>query len=267
MTWPGVDACAGELALDAVRRAPPAVDLRGCGIGNVLLAGAGLWAACQRLGVRPRVVHDAPRELGVLDLTEFDVVAPPAAGPPPANAMFCTLGCLMDPDVAASMRRLCRVAEAPRAPQYHAGFCFRETDPALDGEERFMSEEAIETMMGEMARAAAAGDRVFACSNSAALLERALRAAPGAFVVSGSGAPGQGRNAPGHLAQWAELTKCAVVFHGVGDPGGPDGSGGGRTSTFAPTAAVVGGRRVVGVDNAGVVRATHGTGPRDYAWA
>jgi len=94
-------------------------------------------------------------------------------------------------------------------------------------------------------------EKVFVCSNDA----KHLRDLPPNATVLELTDPTQ-RNAPGHWVQHFGLSRCPVIFHGVG---GADGS---ITSTFAPIAALYGGKsHLVGVDNAGNFHAFSG-----YRW-
>ena len=109
-------------------------------------------------------------------------------------------------------------------------------NPALDGDVEFMNEAAIEAMIRLMTRY----KNPFACSNDRAVLARVTERVPWAITVDC--ASWGARNAAAHVAQWLALSKCPIVFHGVGGNGSV-------TSTFAPTAAIFGGcEALVGVD-------------------
>ena len=230
------------------------LDLRNCGFGNVLLMAAG---HLRNGGVA--VYHDAPEaELGILDLSHFVLDPDASRVDPKLNARYCNLSTLLDPAVARVMRRSANGSfgvangsfgvangsfgvangseESPKKNAADAGFCFRVRNPALDGDVEFMNEAAIEAMLRLMTRYT----NPFACSNDRAVLARVTERVPWAITVDC--ASWGARNAADHVAQWLALSKCPIVFHGVGGNGSV-------TSTFAPTAAIFGGcEALVGVD-------------------
>lgn len=210
------------------------LDLRNCGFGNVLLMAAG---HLRNGGVA--VYHDAPdAELGILDLSHFVMDPDASCVDPKLNARYCNLSTLRDPAVARVMRRIVNTPplETSTIDDADAGFCFRVRNPALDGDVEFMNEAAIEAMIRLMTRY----KKPFACSNDRAVLARVTERVPWAITVDC--ASWGARNAPDHVAQWLALSKCPIVFHGVGGNGSV-------TSTFAPTAAIFGGcEALVGID-------------------
>jgi len=211
------------------------LDLRNCGFGNVLLMAAGHL----RNG-GTALFHDAPEaELGILDLSHFVVDPDASRVDPKLNARYCNLATLLDPEVARVMRRITNGSSPEDDVQaVDAGFCFRVRNPALDGDVEFMNDAAIEAMIRIMTRY----KKPFACSNDRAVLARVTERVPWALTVDCKTSWGA-RNAPDHVAQWLALSKCPIVFHGVGGNGSV-------TSTFAPTAAIFGGvaTALVGID-------------------
>lgn len=214
------------------------LDLRNCGFGNVLLMAAGHL----RNG-GTALYHDAPEaELGILDLSHFVLDPDASRVDTKLNARYCNLSTLLDPAVARVMRRIANGSfgvaneESPKKNAADAGFCFRVRNPTLDGDVEFMNETSIEAMIRLMTRY----KTPFACSNDRAVLARVTERVPWAITVEC--ASWGARNAPDHVAQWLALSKCPVIFHGVGGNGSV-------TSTFAPTAAIFGGcEALVGID-------------------
>jgi hypothetical protein len=226
-----------------------ALDLRKCGMGNVLLLAAAHLVASPT-GQRPVIAHDSPEtELHVLDTTFFRVVHPDSARIDPSlNARYCNVRTLFSPDVQHVMRYITRIPEWIRVAgdafvAKHAidvGLCFRISDPALDGNDQFMNDASCSKMI----RIASRSNAPFVCSNDSRILQRIRSLLPHSICVDCStyGV----RNAEEHILQWYILSKCPVVYHG-------NGGNGGISSTFAPTAAVYGNSHIVGVDNAGRV--------------
>jgi hypothetical protein len=219
----------------------PVLDLRDCGIGNVVLMAAGYLDACEAWGVAPRIYHDAPHELDVIDLTGIEIVDTDADVDPAIKPGTCNLPCLYAS--ATRMRRLVRPVDVPLdMTGVDAGFCFRVSAPALDGHVQFMNDAAVQRMMLEMG----AYRRPFVCANDAEVLRRVLAAHP--HAVSLGAEDTATRNAAHHVVQFHALARCPVVYHGIGSD---DPAAGGVTSTFAPVAAAYGGAKIVGVDNTG----------------
>ena len=223
------------------------IDLSGCGIGNVVSGLAGFLVFCRGKGLVPHVFTDAPEN--DLECVRPDMFRLLSALPAPDSgwinislAHFISILTLFDPAVRAAMREI--IVEpadlqdmlSPIAGA-QAGFCIRTSDERHDDSFKFMNDTAVQAMKNEMA----SFDKVSVCSNDA----RHLRDLPPNAVVLELTDPEQ-RNASGHWIQWKALARCPIVFHGVG---GADGS---ITSTFAPIAALLGGKsHLVGVDNSG----------------
>ena len=245
------------------------MDVRGCGIGNLVLLVAGYIRHART--VPPYLVHDTPEELAILNLkTVKDPVECAESGlsymsTTDACSAFCNLRELFHPELPAIMHS---IVQPPLPLPRHgadAGFCFRVTKPHLDRGYTFMSDKAIAAMMDAMH----AFEKPFVCCNDAALLKKLLASHPGAIAMPSRGTEDV-RNAPDHIHQWFALAECPIVFHGIGGGGGSGGGGehggsgehGAIASTFAPTAAVYGGcRAIVGVDNDGVMY-----GGSTYRW-
>lgn len=229
-----------------------ALDLRQCGIGNIVLKAACHAHDCAVRGTRPVIVHDNPMELGVLNLDRFVVTSDASRADPSLNPAYCNLGALFSSqEVHRSMHLVVKPRDVPvDMTGVQAGFCFRISIPALDASCEFMNEPAVERMIREMKKYS----RVFACSNCERLLRRVVESHPNVVTIESDNF--EARNADDHALQWHALSLCPVVYHGV--RGGFGGNV--RTSTFAPVAAVYGQtkRRVrpsvpVGIDNAGNV--------------
>lgn len=228
-----------------------ALDLRKCGIGNIVLEAASHFEWCLRRGVTPVIVHDDPSELGILDLTRFQVTADASRADPSLNPKYCTLRSLWLGD-----RRYLSAVVRPREVPIdmtgvEAGFCFRISIPDLDGDSEFMNDAAIDRMIAEMRKYS----RVFACSNSEKLLRRIVASHPNVATIGSDDF--SARNADDHALQWHALAACPLVYHGIR---GPDG---GTTSTFAPVAAAYGRQPLpIGIDNSGERR----EGFAEYRW-
>lgn len=238
-----------------------ALDLRGCGIGNIVFEAAAHAHNCAVRGIPAAIVHDDPTELGILDLTRFDVTSDASRADPTLNPMYCCLRAFFSPEVRESMRSVVRPRDVPiDMTGVEAGFCFRISNPALDGDAEFMSDAAIDRMIAEMKKYS----RVFACSNSEELLRRVVASHPNVATLGSDDF--SARNADDHALQWHALAACPLVYHGI------RGRAGGTTSTFAPAAAAYGQRRrflgpiiPVGIDNAGELYAGP-VGSNRYGW-
>ena len=232
-----------------------ALDLRKCGIGNIVLEAAAHAHDCAVRGVPPAIVHDDPSELGILDLDYFVVTSDASRADPSLNPRYCCLGALVAREVRESMRSVVRPRDVPiDMTGVEAGFCFRISIPDLDGDVEFMNDAAIDRMIAEMKKYS----RVFACSNSEELLRRVVASHPDVATLGSDDF--SARNADDHALQWHALAACPLVYHGV--RGGGDG-GNVRTSTFAPVAAAYGRQPLpVGIDNSGE-RRDSSTG---YGW-
>ena len=220
----------------------PFLDLTGAGIGNVALGLAAYLKWCAEHHARP-VVH-SPGPLTGVRVT-FDLASSNPGGPAFDFQSVCNLRTVMDPGVREWMLRVVKVPPDIERTWRHfrdvaAGVCIRVSDARHDGDARFMNEAAVTALKREVAAFGARGQRVLVCSNDAACLGDL----PDNAVTYEATDPAE-RNAAGHWMQWHLLSRCPVVYHGVS---GPDGS---ITSTFAPTAAVYGKAKLVGVNNHG----------------
>ena len=231
-----------------------ALDLRGCGIGNIVLEAACHAYHCAVRGVPAVIVHDDPTELGILDLDYFVVTPDASRADPSLNPRYCCLGALVAEEVRRSMQDVVRPRDVPiDMTGVEAGFCFRISIPALDGDVEFMNDAAIDRMIAEMKKYS----RVFACGNSEELLRRVVASHPNVATLGSDDF--SARNADDHAIQWHALSRCPLVYHGVR---GRDG-GNVRTSTFAPVAAAYGCQPLpVGIDNSGERR----EGFSEYRW-
>ncbi len=223
-----------------------ALDLRRCGIGNIVLQAALLKLERPRDAV---IVHDAPHELGILDTDAFEITDDVSRADPKLNSALCTLGALKAAYKTGAFRRVVKPIEGvPELPGVQAGFCFRVKIDDLDGDsDEFMNDLAVSTMITESMKY----DKVLVVGNDESLLERMEMLHPDAVVMPATNA--DVRNHPDHVKQWHALSRCPVVYHGV------KGANSGLTSTFAPTAAVYGGINpvsgdLIGIDNDGIVR-------------
>lgn len=228
------------------------IDVRGCGIGNIVLLLSAFLEWCRAHGTMPVVVTDEPdTDLGGIRKDKFYVVPePPVRGIPIHHAAFCTLSTLGRPDIVDAMRDILVERDDVDDIQCDAAFCIRTADARHDGDVRFMNHEAIAAMKEQMAKYA----KVLVFTNDATNVGDLP---PHAVVYEQTDA--SLRNAPSHWRQWHALGRCPVVYHGIS---GMDGS---VASTFAATAAVFGAGggfdRLIGVDNSG--RLCFG---KDYRW-
>lgn len=235
-----------------------ALDLRRCGIGNIVLEAACHAYDCAVRGVLPAViVHDDPSELRVLDLDYFVVTPDASRVDSSLNPKYCCLAACFSEEVRRSMQDIVKPRDLPvDMTGVEAGFCFRISIPALDGDVQFMNDAAVDRMIREMKKYS----KVFACSNCEELLRRVVASHPNVVTIGSDDF--SARNADDHALQWHALAACPIVYHGV--RGGCDGNV--RTSTFAPVAAAYGqqcrDRTVipVGIDNRGELRAGRGYG-------
>ena len=229
----------------------PVLDLRGCGMGNIVLMTAAYLNLCKDMGARPRICHDRPSELGILrlpdDLQVSDESGIPDLDPRHTAALktaLCDLNMLILQPVLDTIGSIVKPVDPPLdMTGVEAGFCFRVTLPSLDGSNvPFMNEVAIARLLHEMRKY----DRVLVCANHPDLLRRVLAEHPGAVTLGCVNH--DTRNADHHILQFHALSRCPVVYHGVRDFSGKVP---GVTSTFAAIAGVYGGSSLVGVDNAG----------------
>jgi hypothetical protein len=240
-----------------------ALDLRGCGIGNIVLEAACHAYDCAVRGVPAVIVHDDPSELGIMDLDYFVVTPDASYADPTLNPKYCCLGAYFSEEVRRSMQDIVRPRVLPvDMTGVEAGFCFRISIPDLDGDVEFMNDAAVDRMIREMKKYS----KVFACSNCEDLLRRVAASHPDVVTIGSDDF--SARNADDHALQWHALAACPIVYHGV--RGGCDGNV--KTSTFAPVAAAYGqrcrGERPiipVGINNRGELRAGH-LGPDRYGW-
>jgi hypothetical protein len=221
-----------------------ALDLRRCGIGNIVL----LAAIHGALG-GTEIVHDNPAELGVLAPSRFAVTDDASLADPTLNAKYCNLGALRFACEKGALRDVVRPRDdVPDVSGVEAGFCFRVKIGDLDGDsDEFMNERAISAMLAESLKYA----KILAVGNDRGVLDRLASVHPNAIVLPASNA--ETRNHDDHIVQWHALSRCPIVYHGV-----RSASGNGLTSTFAPVAAAYGGLHpssgaVIGVDNDGAM--------------
>lgn len=222
------------------------VDVRTCGIGNIVLITAASLVHCRRLGLRTLTVvcDDVESVKRHMRHEALDFVsAPPRRGEgwKEVNpSVVCTASSLVNPLTVAMLRDIVVPLDVRVDPDVQAGFSIRTPNPAFDGPTRYMNDLAMRSMKRQMTRYG----RVLVFTNDASNLGDLP---PGARVWEPT--DGQRRNLESHWRQWHALAKCPVVYHsirGVHDLGN-------TTSTFAPTAAMYGGGIVVGIDNAGGV--------------
>lgn len=234
------------------------LDLRGCGIGNIVLMTAGYSVYHLNGDVsKVRLVCSSLQDVWGLRTDLFESVsfgAPPDDEEEKAfpNSLVCNVQTLMHPGVVCLMRKIVK----PMPPDLfkdmkdvQAGFCIRTTDSRHDGESRFMNDKAIEAMHQEMQKYRS----VMVFSNKGSnLLSLPMNATAYEFTDSSK------RNTEAQWRQWYALSLCPIVYHGIGSAADTS-----VTSTFAPTAAVFGDRcrTLVGVDNT----AGQFTGP-SYHW-
>lgn len=228
-----------------------ALDLRGRGFGNILLMAAGHLVNSEN--EKRMLYHDnAEAELfGILDVEKyFEMTDDESLVDPSLNAKYCSLRALCDPDVRDAIQRIARIPEDAKrrvqGEEFDAGFCFRVTNPDLDGTDvTFMTDVEFDTMIVMMR----GFRRPYACSNDEAVLARVRELAP--HCVTLPCATYGRRNAPDHVDQWYALSTCPVIVHAVG----LDGRDGRWTSTFAPTAAVYGPEtsNLIGVEPSGAL--------------
>lgn len=223
------------------------LDITGCGIGNVVLV---LAMYRHRLRghhpeERPVVYHPEPESFeSFIDTTHFEFVRDrPCDRTEFDKAAICNLKTLCE--AHAAIRSIVLKQPIPSVvlqnPDIGAGFSIRVGDPRHDAGHTFMTQQAIEAMLREMHKY----PKVLVCTNDSTALNAYALSSHVVFVEHTDGTC---RNTESHWEQWHALAVCPVVYHGIAMKG--DGS---RTSTFAPTAAVYGGRcrNLIGVDNAG----------------
>ena len=231
-----------------------ALDLRGAGIGNVLLMVAGYLEEKERLEVsdegveEPRLYHDCPDQLFFISPSIPRAAVPLADEPvrlaPPKQ--YVSLSQLARENVQQRMRAVLRIPPAlvegidALLEGVDAGFHVRVSSP-LDSGFAFMNDAALSAMLALVAQYT----RPFVCSNSRGVEEHVAREFPHAVLLPWTG-PECARNDAAHIRPWYALSRCPVVVHAVGGQGA-------LASTFAATAAVVGRRRLVGIDNRGRV--------------
>jgi len=209
-----------------------ALDLRKCGIGNIVLESAAHLLTCTKNALPPVIVHDNPPELGVLDLGYFNVSSDVRYIHPDLNRVYCSLGVLKHPEVRECMKSIVAPIDVPiDMKDIEAGFCFRVSYESLDGADNFMNETAIRVMLDEMKKYS----KVFVCANSESILKRAIESHPNVVYLEPVPENITTRNAPDHIVQWHALSKCPIVYHGI-KGGMPDVT----TSTFAAVALAYG---------------------------
>lgn len=228
-----------------------ALDLRGCGIGNIVLE-----AAAHALEGRRLLCHDNPDELGVLDLTRFDLTTDASAIDPTLNTKYCNLGMLRRVFNATLMTVVKPRNDVPDVSGVQAGFCFRVKKNDLDGDsDEFMNDRAIAAMLAESLKYS----KILAVGNDPDVLDRIQSIHPNAVVIPPTHV--NTRNHDDHVVQWHALSRCPIVYHGVRSTDRK-----GLTSTFAAIAAAYGGiypdsGKLVGVDNNGLFKFGN-----DYSW-
>jgi hypothetical protein len=222
-----------------------ALDLRRCGIGNIVLQAAAHHATGGKI-----IVHDNPHELGILDLTLFDITDDASLADPKLNPGFCNLNTLR---LACEHELLQKVVkprdDVPDVSGVQAGFCFRVKKRELDGDsDDFMNDRAIAAMLAESMKYS----KVLAVGNDEDILNKFANFHPDAIVIPPTHV--ETRNHDDHVVQWHALSKCPVVYHGIMSTDRK-----GLTSTFAPLAAAYGGihpdsGKLIGIDNNGLFK-------------
>lgn len=224
-----------------------ALDLRRCGIGNIVLEASMLKLE------RPddaTIVHDALCELGVIDLEKFHVTDDEMRVDPELNRRLCTLKSLLEACDTGAFHRVVKPVDDDVLPDMNgvqAGFCFRVKIPGLDDDsDDFMNDLAVSTMITETMKY----DKILAVGNDQGVLDRLLAIHPDAVVLPAKYT--DVRNHQNHVIQWHALSRCPIVYHGIRGESG-------LTSTFAPTAAVYGNihpasGNLLGIDNDGRIK-------------
>lgn len=222
-----------------------ALDLRRCGIGNIVLE-----AAAHALEGHRLLYHDNPKELGVLDLTRFELAADATSVDPTLNAKYCNLDTLRWAFDNNALKTVVKPrTDVPDASGVQAGFCFRVKKNDLDGNsDEFMNDRAIAAMLAESMKYS----KILAVGNDSGILDRIRDIHSDAIVIPPTHV--ETRNHDDHVIQWHALSRCPIVYHGIQSLDRK-----GLTSTFAALAAAYGGihpdsGKIIGVDNNGMFR-------------
>lgn len=225
-----------------------ALDLRRCGIGNIVLEASLLK---HERPLDATIVHDDLHELDVIDTSAFLVTDDATLVDPHLNSQLCTLRALSVAHTTGAFRRVVKPIDESLLPTLdgvNAGFCFRVKIRDMDGDcDDFMNELAISTMISESMKY----DKVLVVGNDQGVMNRVERLHPNAIVIPATNV--NVRNHRDHVVQWHALSRCPIVYHGI------KGASGGLTSTFAATAAVYGNIHpasgmLLGVDNDGCIK-------------
>ena len=224
------------------------LDLDDCGIGNVVLMAAGFLLASRRFGWLPVLYCTDPAKLCGIDTSLFRVVTTkPSHILEFDKSTVCNARTLLDAHVQKVVREIVRAPDNLEefTQQFEgtvAGFCLRTANPQHDGDVKFMAESAVAAAKEEMRKFS----KVFVCTNDPKNLNDLP---PNAWHVDGSDA--SVRNVPDHWIQWHILSRCPIVYHGIGST-----AHNAVTSTFAPTAGIYGNMSMlVGIDSeSGVIR-------------
>lgn len=228
------------------------LDCTNQGVGNIVLSMAAYLAFERQRhndpAFRPIVYCLRSYYLKGIRTDLFRIVEEPPVHARRFNMGVINLLLLSHPVVQQTMHEIVRPPVHPETiaswtAGAEAAFCIRTSDPSkwpTDKGTVFMNAVSVQTMLEEMRRYS----RVLVCANEGAGI-RQEDLPPGARLmrICETEEPCEGLRA---WMQWHAIASCPVVYHGVA--GGADGS---ITSTFAPTAAVFGGRRILGVDNDG----------------
>lgn len=211
------------------------------GVGNVFLMLGSYYDWCMRHQLTPVICTRHPEKIVGIRKELFRILETA----PPGAKMFD-----MKFSVAIlnehTRRGMEKIVDVPllRSEQYkglEAGFAFRFGDTRFD-KHVFMNDVGVQKMVEKMHQY----NRVFVCSNNTAFVQKLKKVFP--HIVTCNAGEGDTRFDSAHLLDWAALSLCPVVYHHVKTIGSPDSE---ITTTFAPSAALYGKARVVGVDNRG----------------
>jgi hypothetical protein len=212
------------------------------GIGNVFLMLGAYYDWCLRQGTTPVICTAYPGKIVGIRKELFSIIEtlPPGAK---TFEMHFSLAILNE----HTRRGMERIVDVPtlKSEQYkglEAGFAFRFGDTRFDKNCVFMNDVGVHKMVEKMRQYT----RVFVCSNNNAFVQQLKKVFP--HIVTCNTGEGDTRFDSAHLLDWAALSLCPVVYHHVKTIGSPDSE---ITTTFAPSAALYGKARVVGMDNHG----------------
>lgn len=212
------------------------------GVGNVFLMLGSYYDWCMRHHLTPTICTSHPEKIVGIRKELFRIIASPPPGATMFDMKFSVA--IMNEHTRKGMKTIVNVPIL-RSEQYkglEAGFSFRFGDSRFDGEFVFMNDVGVETMVEKMQQYT----RVFVCSNNNGFVKQLKTRFPNIVTCNSEG--NDTRFDSDHLHQWTALSLCPVVYHHVKTIGSPDSE---ITTTFAPSAALYGKARVVGVDNHG----------------